>query len=120
MKAMKSCTDEWIHHWGIDVAVNDSLIRYPHPKGNPANWVGPKDYPQVALSKGYSATVYFRLNVDATGKPTACHIQKVVGAEIFGEVTCDLLMHRARFEPALNAQSKPVASDWRSTVQFQA
>ena len=117
--AMRKCIDELLTHWGIDLAAHAKLTRHAEPKGNPGNWVVTSDYPKDMLRKGYSASVNFRLSVDAAGRPTQCHVQQVIGDEVFAEKSCEALMRRARFRPALGADGTPIASFFRSTVRFQ-
>jgi TonB family protein len=62
--------------------------------------------------------VHFRLSVDARGKVSDCHIQRSTRPEGFDEAVCEVLMHRARFKPALDAEGKPMASYYINTVRF--
>jgi TonB family protein len=47
---------------------------YPIPSGNPGNWATTMDYPARALAEQREGTAKFRVDVDATGKVTACQI----------------------------------------------
>ena len=65
-----------------------------------------------------SDVVHFRLTVDASGMPTACSVLTMESTPEFIKATCDNLMHRARFTPALDAQGNPVASIYVSAVRW--
>jgi hypothetical protein len=69
------------------------------------------------LAKGKSGITPFRLMVDATGEPTACIIQ-VPGNAPFDKMTCDVLMRRAHFDPALDANGRPVPSYYLNSIRW--
>lgn len=70
------------------------------------------------LRQGKRAIVHFRLNVDAAGQPTACHIQQSTRPKAFDDAVCKAIMRNARFDPALDAEGQPVASYWLNSVVF--
>lgn len=117
--AMRSCTDELLDHWGIDVARHRELSRPVLPVGNPAKWLDSGDYPRAMLARSQPGIVRFRLSVGADGKPTACHIQRSTNSEGFDDAVCKGVMRRARFEPALDKEGRPIASYYVNAVRFQ-
>ena len=119
LAALRKCTDELLDHWGIDVAKHTGLTRRATPKGNPAHWMTSDDYPPTMRNLGKLAIVQFRLNIDAKGDPTACHIQQSTRPQAFDDAVCKAIMRNARFEPALDAEGAPLASYWINTVVFQ-
>jgi hypothetical protein len=116
--AMNACTEELLTHWGIDVAEHRTRISAPQPKDSPGNWVVADDYPREMVHKGQQGLVWFRLNVDEQGIPTACEIQQKTDPPAFGDIVCRLVMKKARFHPAINAEGKPMKSYWRTSVRF--
>jgi len=119
LAAMRGCTDELLTHWGLDLAAIRGMTRAPIPASNPGGWVLSSDYPNGILRDGKQGLVHFRLMVGADGKPSSCHVQQVTTSAEFAEAACRGLMKRAKFEPALGADGKPIASYWRTTVNFQ-
>ena len=117
MAALRTCLEELVTHWGIDPAVDKTLIRRAAPSNYPGTWATPQDYPTEMLLKAKSAIIHFRLMVNAQGKPTSCVVQ-TPGDPAFNKATCDLMMQRARFNPALNASGQPVPSYYVSTVRW--
>ncbi|NJB91094.1 TonB family protein [Sphingopyxis italica] len=117
--AMRSCTDELLDHWSIDVARHRELSRWATPIGNPAKWLRSGDYPRAMLTKWQPGIVRFRLSVGADGTPTACHIQRSTNSEGFDDAVCKGVMRRARFEPALDKDGRPIASYYVNVVRFQ-
>ncbi|MCR2834373.1 energy transducer TonB [Parerythrobacter lacustris] len=118
MKSMQTCTEELVSHWNIDVEAHRSLTKLPAPENSPGGWIRSSDYPRELLYGGYQGIVQFRLSVDTTGKATACHIQNSTRPEGFDKIVCEKIMKRARFEPALDKDGRPIASFYRNTVRF--
>ncbi len=118
MAGLRTCMDELLTHWGIDAAAQRTLSRQAKPASNPGTWLRSGDYPADALNEGNSAIVNFRLTVDPQGKPAGCAVQGGTLGPKFREITCSLLLKRARFQPALDAQAKPVASYYINSVKW--
>lgn len=72
-------------------------------------WFEDSDYPE-ARARGERGVVVYRLQVDAEGCVTGCDIVEPSGIASIDTLTCPLLMRRARFSPALNAEGAPVPS----------
>ncbi|QWC56850.1 hypothetical protein F7D01_06860 [Erythrobacter sp. 3-20A1M] len=117
--AMDKCLDSLVESWGFDPAMVAAQERPAVPLESPGRWIRPGDYPKNALDSGQQGMVHFRLMIDATGKPTDCIIQGATKPAGFEDVTCDNLLKRARFKPALAADGAPVASFYTNTVRFQ-
>ena len=118
LAAMDACTDELLTHWGLDAAAQRTLRQPVKPLTNPGNWLRSADFPSAALAKGSSAIVQFRLTVDATGKVIGCAIPSATLGPEFAKATCSGISRRARFDPALDKDGKPVASYYVSTVKW--
>lgn len=118
MAALQTCTEELLTHWGIDVAAHRTLTKPPVPSQNPGSWVSSDDYPMHLLDRGVQGIIQFRLLIDADGKVGACHIQQSTRPAEFDKKVCDIMSRRARFDPALDAQGRPIKSYWRSTFRF--
>ena len=119
LAALDKCIDNLLTHWGIDVEKHKMLMREAKPAESPDHWVVSGDYPRAMLNAGQPAIVNFRLSVGVDGVPTACHIQSTTRPKDFDNAVCKSVMRRARFEPALDAEGKPLASYYRNTVRFQ-
>lgn len=117
--AMHRCTEELLNHWGIDVERFNTLTRWPMPTEKPDSWLRSNDYPRAMLAKWQPGMVQFRLIVGLDGAPTTCHIQQSTNADGFNAAVCKALMARARFEPALDGEGKPMPSFYISSVLFR-
>jgi hypothetical protein len=120
MEALRTCTDDLVRSWGLDPVKQAKLRTPPVVQGEPGTWLTSFDYPKGPLFWGQSAVVQFRLLVDAAGKATACHIQQATQGAEFSKLTCDLLMKRARFKPAIGEDGQPTPSYYLNFVRWTA
>ncbi|WP_162935711.1 energy transducer TonB [Tsuneonella amylolytica] len=119
MAALRTCVDDLVRQWGIDVEAHRSLTRSVIPLDSPAKWIGANQYPLQLLRNGDQGLVYFRLIVEPDGTPSKCHIQATTRAKGFDDAVCAAMMRSARFDPALDASGAPIRSYWSNTVLFQ-
>lgn len=77
------------------------------------------DYPVESWRNNEEGLVTYRIDIDATGKATDCTIIESSGYPALDAKTCEVVMERATFSPAFEAEGKPVAGslersyDWR-------
>jgi len=90
----------------------------PQPIGI-TTWITASDYPKLALRLGAEGLVAYRLEVDAAGKVTGCSITASSGQAGLDHPTCDLLLQRSRFTPAVDASGKRVASSFSSRIRWR-
>ncbi|OYX94732.1 MAG: hypothetical protein B7Y74_06220 [Novosphingobium sp. 35-62-5] len=112
------CTRDLVKSWGLDPDQQAKLSARPKYLSKPSSWLQSNDYPVAALRMGKSASIQFRLMVDKAGVPTACSVQSATQSPEFIDLTCKLLMKRARFAPALDAQGQPVGSYYINSVNW--
>jgi len=118
LAGLRACSWETVGSWGLDVEQQKKLTRKPETKRSASTWFDASEYPPSMIAGGHQGVVNFRMIVDAKGKATACHIQKSTRPQEFDDLVCKSAMKRARFEPALDAEGKPVPSYWHGTVRF--
>ncbi len=84
------------------------------------NWITWKDYPNspVRPDPWPEGRVEFRLRVNALGKVSACQITKSSGYERLDKVTCKILLRRARFKPAKNADGEAIEGSYISYIEW--
>jgi hypothetical protein len=56
--------------------------------------------------------------VDDAGRPTDCIVQEATNPRRFAEVSCEVIMRKARFLPALDAQGAPINSYWSHRIRW--
>lgn len=119
MAAVRKCTDDLVKSWGYDLTTEGSLRRRATPVGNPAQWVRSADYPSTAVTQGHNGLVRFRLDLDTAGLPRGCHVLYRTNPDEFADLSCALLMQRARFSPAQDSTGTPVKSFYISDIRFK-
>lgn len=126
--AMDQCVDDLVASWGIDPAQERVLSRPVKVTGLSEGWelldTAPQDdHPGYSERWARDASPFlarnrelipFRVMIDATGQPTACVAQVEYAGEAFRQSVC---ADRAgdSYQPALDAESRPVAS----VIQFE-
>lgn len=118
MAAMHTCTDTLVKSWGLDPAQQASLKERPHPATPTSGWFPPNSYPSDLAAEGRQAIVEVRLLVDAVGAPTGCTVVEGYNEPRFAKATCDQIIKRARFKPAIDAAGQPAASYYITRVQW--
>ncbi len=90
------------------------------PVGNPVmqsmSFMQSFRVPPAARREMTSPRVAFRLQVGADGKPTDCAIMQSSGSKLLDDRICEIMLKRARFEPAVNRAGKPVAASYTNSV----
>ena len=103
----------------LAVAPESEGPRRAQSAGNLAQYFSNDDYPVEALRRGAQGTVAFRLDIDASGTPTACTIEQSSGDAALDQATCDIVRTRARFRPARDAQGRPVPDTHSARVTWR-
>jgi len=117
--AMQACIDQLLGEWGLDVARHRTMTRPAVPAEDPQSWVTEADYPREARNRRSTGMSSVRLMLDATGKPTSCHVRERSRADTFNQAACRILMEKGRVEPALDAAGQPMPSYYVVDFQFQ-
>jgi TonB family protein len=73
----------------------------------PEKWVTSGDYPESAIAFTHSGLVVVQFTITKEGRAQDCKIKKSGGHERIDEVSCKLVVRRARFVPAKDSQSQP-------------
>ena len=85
---------------------------------NAKTWIGPDDYPASALRKNEQGFVVISFDIAVDGHVGNCTVARSSGYAELDSLPCRLLVRRARFEPARNAQGTPVATKGSKSVPF--
>lgn len=117
---MRLCMDNLVKSWGYDPVEQAAALRPVSPITSPGTWLSGNDYPVNAIRGGHSGLVQFRLDVDAEGKILGCFILSRTSPDDFADTTCRAMTRRARLQPALDAQGRPMRSYYVSKVVWLA
>jgi protein TonB len=75
---------------------------------------GPADYPPEAMKNGSEGDVVADLTISPEGRVSACKVIQSSGHQVLNDATCDLLIKRARFKPATDANGRPAEDHIRT------
>jgi TonB family protein len=107
MAALRQCIDEKLPQWGVDAKAYDAL-RMPATAEH--SWITRYDYPRDALAAGAEGDVVARIDVASTGNVTNCTVVVSSGTKALDAATCSSALSKGRFNPAIGADGRPVAS----------
>jgi TonB family protein len=77
------------------------------------------DYPAAAIRAGETGLVVFRLDVGEDGRVAACTVTASSGSASLDSTTCRLVKMRARFDPARDAEGRPVPDSFVGRVLWR-
>lgn len=91
----------------------------PVPKGNQDYWITEDDYPDNGPWLGKpKGEVKYRLLVGIDGRPISCDVSMRSGSVLLDKTTCDLVMRRARFSPAVDERGQSAVGTWHGTARW--
>ncbi len=73
------------------------------PETRASNWITQADYPATAWVANEEGRTEYDVTVSDLGKPTDCKISSSSGSAVLDEATCQLVLERAEFKPAISA-----------------
>ena len=76
------------------------------------------DYPLEAIEKNEQGRVSMRLIVGSDGRVRECIIDRTSGSASLDSASCKIVMERARFEPARNAEGNPVTAEVTQRINW--
>lgn len=88
------------------------------PATNPGSWITSDDYPTAERRNEVEGSVGFELSIWPDGNPRSCKVVEGSGSAVLDNITCTLLMQRAKFNPYRAGSSKE-ALTYRSRVSWQ-
>lgn len=115
---LDNCALDLIGTWGLDVAQHRTATRLPR-------WLNKEAvvrrivavYPREALNAGEQAIMRMRVTVSAEGLVEDCAIIKATDTERLESPACKAMLS-ARFEPALDAEGKPMRSYFAESIVY--
>ncbi|MDQ3143510.1 MAG: energy transducer TonB [Pseudomonadota bacterium] len=118
MSAMDTCLADLQEVWNVGGAGSAKVKQAAQSKSGLASFFNPRDYPGDALSRGQSGTVGFTFLIDETGKIADCTVIATSGVALLDSQSCAILVERAKFNPAVGIDGKPVKSSSIQRVRW--
>ncbi len=112
LSAAETCKADLLREWKLDPQIVTRAVQPPEPAAPPQSWVSDSDYPDKPLSKQERGRSIFRLDIDSSGKVTACTVIQTSSSAALDTETCRIMQGRARFKPARDADGNAVPSIW--------
>lgn len=113
MEVLQTCGYDLLSTWGLDAGKHRTLSRPALPPPGPMLANGTIPFGEFARLAGGTNTV--RVMISAEGTPTSCHIHFGTLSESVNSRICTQIMSNARFQPALDAEGRPMASYWTAS-----
>jgi TonB family protein len=105
--AFRECIADAARAWGIDEAAQRAVTSWPESTNHYG--IDHTDYPPQLVDDGVQGRTVVRLTVSAEGRATECATVATSGTQALDERTCQSILRRGRFRPALGADGRPVA-----------
>lgn len=118
LQVLEQCAVDLGEHWGISADEQRRLSKPAKSLKPLSSYFSPNDYPTTALRQEASGRTEVRLIIDRTGRPVDCILMRRSGNQAIDSETCQVLLDRARFEPAKDVDGKPMKSLYVTTVNW--
>jgi TonB family protein len=119
LAALQLCHDDLLKGWGVELDAIRASKSPPEPVGSPGQWITNNDYPRAEMVQQIEGTVTFQLKVNSTGAVEKCVILHSSNAAALDQLSCKLMMQRAKFTPALDANDQPITSFYVNRIRWQ-
>ena len=91
----------------------------PDPASNLVGLVTADDYPLEALQLGQQGTVNMRMHVGTDGQVKRCEIVQSSQSESLDATSCGIMIDRARFAPARDANGRAVEGTYEQRLTWR-
>jgi hypothetical protein len=118
VEVMQACADDLLVVWGLDVDKHKTMSAAPIPNPAPGGVLPQGTIPFGEFGKLGGGANQVRILVGADGKPTACTIYAPSLSESLNQRICSLVMEKATFEAAKDADGQAMASYWMGSPMF--
>jgi len=109
VEALTRCNDDLLQGWGIDVPARRALSRNARLRNT--DWAS-------AVMPGANTYLVFVAQVSERGRATDCRVVVSSRNPRMDRAVCDTMRSNARYEPALDAQGRPVASQYVTRIRW--
>lgn len=115
--ATKIAQEEALAHIPFNPFKDETINKPPAPR-NPAGWVSSNDYPSAARQDKLQGKTTFEVQVSPTGQATNCTVIETSGHSILDDATCRVVLRRARFKPATDANGDPTIGLFQTSITW--
>jgi hypothetical protein len=117
MKTLADCRQDLRSHWNIDEARQATFKS--RARADIRKLFSTSDYPAQAIQQRDSGTTSVVLLIDERGAVKECMVDGTSSIPTLDAMTCLILRQRAKFEPAIGADGKPVRDSVTSRIRWE-
>ena len=117
LRALDACVLDLGQSWGLTAEQQKRVKVLAQPLRE--NYLQPEDF-SGELDRNANVRPQVRLSIDENGKPLDCVPLKATSSDEFASRACRLLLQRASFSPARDADGRPMKSLLIYTVDWFA
>lgn len=118
-EALEDCASDSLKDWGIDPAVEASIVTGAHPVEEPGRLFGSDDYPMAALRNFKQDNLEVWLNIDAQGQIASCRVISDFASPEINDAICAMVRRKERFVPARTKEGTPVPDFYTESFVFK-
>lgn len=117
MKTLADCRRDLRIHWNIDEAKQATF----RSRAKASIWklFRAGDYPAQAFQQGEGGTTAVVLLIDEKGAVKECMVEGTSGIPTLDAMSCIVIRKRARFEPAIGVDGKPVRDSVTTRIRWE-
>lgn len=117
--AMDACRERLRQTWNLEESGPAKVGTPPRPLVPIQGMITGMDFPRQALAKVWSGTTSFVLLIDESGKVRDCTLTETSGIAVIDSRTCAVITYKARFDPAIGVDGKPVKSAFAQRITWR-
>ena len=117
MNRLRSCMNRQLSAWGLDPAVEETIVKPPTPQTLPTSWLEFKGASRISLKRDELSPVTVRLIVDKDGKVSSCKADAPRDGKAFEDALCANVARRAIIIPARAENGQTVPSYLVTTIR---
>lgn len=114
--AIRSCEDDVLQSFKIDPKEVENL---PYPDPGKTHWITANDYPAEAIRSHQQGDVTIVWRIESNGEVHDCRVVESSGSRSLDTTSCNLILRRARYLPAIDRSGRPVAAWDRLTFHWK-
>lgn len=119
LEVLEQCASDRLPDWGIDPAVEKTVVTGAHPVEDPVGLFGPSDYPRDALQTFEEDNLEVWLNIDAQGAITSCRVVSDFASPEINNAICGMVRRKEKFVPARTKDGRPVPDFYTENFVFK-
>jgi hypothetical protein len=119
LQALEQCASESLKDWGVDPAVQSTIVTGAYPVTDPVKLFTSDDYPKAALQASQEDNFEVWLNIDAQGGIAGCRPISDFAAPAINDAICAMIRQKERFVPARTKDGASVADFYIQSFVFK-